>query len=118
VGGFQAAVSAINLATGRNSGFESDPLQYSGLTPPTVPENLGQTVGSNVGSGPVLPSNFRENTISTSGTAPVTETPPTPPVTPVTGEHDANLQQLGNLANQTNRAVSSPEEQKARNNML
>ncbi|MBO0217278.1 hypothetical protein J0676_27795, partial [Vibrio sp. Vb2880] len=72
----------------------------------------------NVGSGPVLPSNFRENTISTSGTAPVTETPPTPPVTPVTGEHDANLQQLGNLANQTNRAVSSPEEQKARNNML
>ncbi|MCV6071276.1 hypothetical protein OFP26_37455, partial [Escherichia coli] len=28
------------------------------------------------------------------------------------------LQQLGNLANQTNRAVSSPEEQKARNNML
>ncbi|EGQ9728113.1 conjugal transfer protein TraG [Vibrio cholerae] len=118
VGGFQAAVSAINLATGRNGGFESDPLQYSGLTPPTVPENLGQTVGSNVGSGPVLPSNFRENTISTSGTAPVTETPPTPPVTPVTGEHDANLQQLGNLANQTNRAVSRPEEQKARNNMI
>lgn len=117
VDGFRAALGAINLATGRNFGSDANPHQNSGFKPPAVgdPESL---VRAEVGSGP---RRLDRNEIRrASGTNPANDPERPLPASDqqIADDHSLQLQQLRERAEGTNRRISAPEEQKARNNLL
>lgn len=72
LGGYQAALQAINTASGRNGAFSGDAYGNNGIEGPNVQGLLCQVQGA-VGSGPNIPTGFRENVAGMAGTNPASE---------------------------------------------
>ncbi len=72
LGGYQAALQAINTASGRNGAFSGDAYGNNGIEGPNVQGLPGQVQGA-VGSGPNIPTGFRENVAGMAGTNPASE---------------------------------------------
>ncbi|HHF8310725.1 TPA: conjugal transfer protein TraG N-terminal domain-containing protein, partial [Klebsiella pneumoniae] len=118
LGGYQAALQAINTASGRNGSFSGDAYGNSGIEGPNVQGLPGQVQGA-VGSGPNIPTGFRENVAGMAGTNPASEAGQLPTNSPlVQNEHAAGTSALHNLAQQTERNVTAPELKKAQDNLI
>lgn len=118
LGGYQAALQAINTASGRNGAFSGDAYGNNGIKGPNVQGLPGQVQGA-VGSGPNIPTGFRENVAGIAGTNPASEAGQLPTNSPlVQNEHAAGTSALNNQAQQTERNVSAPELKKAQDNLM
>ncbi len=118
LGGYQAALQAINTASGRNGSFSGDAYGNSGIEGPNVQGLPGQVQGA-VGSGPNIPTGFRDNVAGMAGTNPASEAGQLPTNSPlVQNEHAAGTSALHNLAQQTERNVTAPELKKAQDNLI
>ncbi|HGH5042525.1 TPA: conjugal transfer protein TraF [Salmonella enterica subsp. enterica serovar Minnesota] len=118
LGGYQAALQAINTASGRNGAFSGDAYGNNGIEGPNVQGLPGQVQGA-VGSGPNIPTGFRENVAGMAGTNPASEAGQLPTNSPlVQNEHAAGTSALHNQAQQTERNVSAPELKKAQDNLM
>ncbi|AYB49930.1 conjugal transfer protein TraG (plasmid) [Candidatus Williamhamiltonella defendens] len=118
LGGYQAALQAINTASGRNGSFNSDAYGNSGIEGPNVSGLPGQVQGS-IGNAPNIPTGFRQNVTGMAGTDPASEAGQLATNSPlVQNEHTAGTSALRNQAQQTERDVSAPELKKAQDNLM
>ncbi|EFB1672052.1 conjugal transfer protein TraG N-terminal domain-containing protein [Edwardsiella tarda] len=118
LGGYQAALQAINTASGRNGAFSGDAYGNRGIEGPNVQGLPGQVQGA-VGRGPNVPTGFRENVAGMAGTNPASEAGQLPTNSPlVQNEHAAGTSALQNQAQQTERNVSAPEMKKSQDNLI
>ncbi|MFB2729716.1 conjugal transfer protein TraG N-terminal domain-containing protein [Shewanella mangrovisoli] len=118
LGGYQAALQAINTASGRNGAFSGDAYSQQGLNGPNVSGVTGQVQGA-VGNGPNIAPGFRDNVSGTAGTDPATEAGQLPTNSPIVqNENATGLTALNDKVQQTERAVSAPELKKAQDNLM
>ena len=118
LGGYQAALQAINTASGRNGAFNGDAYGNNGIGGPNV-QGLPEQVQGAVGSGPNLQPGFRENVAGMSGINPASEAGQLPTNSPlVQSEHASGTSALNSQAQQTERNVSAPELKKAQDNLM
>ncbi|ASI25751.1 conjugal transfer protein TraG N-terminal domain-containing protein [Aeromonas caviae] len=118
LGGFQSALQAINTASGRASGYSGDAYANSGLSTPNVSGLPSQVQGA-VGAGPNIGPDFRGNTAATAGMNPESEVGQLPNNSPIVQqEHQSRAGSLDSKAQDTERRLSAPEVQNARDNLL
>lgn len=118
LGGYQAALQAINTASGRNGAFNGDAYGNNGIEGPNV-QGLPSQVQGAVGSGPNLQPGFRENVAGMAGTNPASEASQLPTDSPLVQNDNAiGSAALNNKAQQTERDVSAPELKKSQDNLM
>lgn len=118
LGGYQAALQAINTASGRNSSFNGDAYGNNEIKGPDMSGLRGQVQGA-VGSGPGVSPGFRQNVAAVSGTDPAAEAGQLPADSAIVqAENSTGTEALYNKAQQTERDVSAPELNKAQNNLM
>ncbi|TDB57936.1 conjugal transfer protein TraG N-terminal domain-containing protein [Photorhabdus khanii] len=118
LGGYQAALQAINTASGRNGAFNGDAYGNNGIEGPNV-QGLPAQVQGAVGSGPNLQPGFRENVAGMAGTNPASEARQLPTNSPLVQNDNAiGSAALNNKAQQTERDVSAPELKKSQDNLM
>ncbi|NVK74643.1 MAG: conjugal transfer protein TraG N-terminal domain-containing protein [Oceanospirillaceae bacterium] len=118
LGGYQAALQAINTASGRNGAFNGDAYGNNGIEGPNA-QGLPVQVQGAVGSGPNLQPGFRENVAGMAGTTPTSEASQLPTDSPlVQNDNSISSAALNNKAQKTERDVSAPELKKSQDNLM
>lgn len=121
LGGFQAALQAINTASGRNSEFTNDAYRNETLALPEKPSLpvFRSEVNNAVSDGPTIQPGFRQSAASRAGMNPESEVNQLPGNSQlIQKDHAAGTEALDGKAQQADRAVSAPEIQKAQDNMM